>query len=135
MREIVVDTCARVPLRHPYHATDERLQDDTASELISNRNLGQQGSQHGIGVQSGSRYNIVERAAPGQRFVPIHPVCRRCPVITNELVPLSIEPIDDAESSPPERCARHRDDLVRRVLSNVLVETLLVLPIWASCCH
>jgi len=61
--------------------------------------------------------------------VSISPAGRRFPMVSDELAPLSIERLDDAESSPPTRCARHRDDFAQRVLSTVLVETPLVLPI------
>ena len=135
MREVVVDTRTRVPLCHPYHAADHRLQHCAAGEPIFNRNLGEQGSEDGIGVQSDSRQHIVERAARGQGLMPVGPVCDGCAVITHELTPLSIQRLDEAGSTPPPRCACHRDDFVRTVLSTVLVETLLVLPIWASCCQ
>jgi hypothetical protein len=103
--------------------------------LISNRNLSQQGCEDGIGTHPGNRQNIIKGSATGQHFVPIGPGSGRRWVITYELIPLSIERIDDTETTPPGRCARHRDDLARRVLSTVLVEALLVLLIGASCCQ
>jgi hypothetical protein len=135
MCEIVVDAGTRVPLRHPHHSADERLQHYAAGKPISNRNLGQQGSKDGIGVPLGSGEHIVERPARGQRVMPISPVWDGSAVITHKLAPLSIERRCDAGSTPPPRCARHSDDLVRPVLSTVLAETLLVLPIWALCCQ
>ena len=59
----------------------------------------------------------------------ISPADRGFPMIADELAPFSIERLDDAESSPPARCARHGYDFAQRVLSTVLVETPLVLPI------
>lgn len=59
----------------------------------------------------------------------ISPAGRYFPVVADELAPLSIERLDNAEFPPPARCARHRDDFAQRVLSTVLVETPLVSPI------
>jgi hypothetical protein len=67
--------------------------------------------------------------------VLISPAGRGLPMVADKLAPLSIERLDDAESSPPARCARHRDDFAQRVLSTVLVQTPLVLPISARCCQ
>jgi hypothetical protein len=55
-------------------------------------------------------------------------------MVADKLAPLSIERLDDTEASPPARCARHRDDFAQRVLSTVLVDTLLVSPLPAGCC-
>jgi hypothetical protein len=56
-------------------------------------------------------------------------------MVADELAPLSIERLDNTEFSPPASCAPHTDDFAQRVLSTVLVETPLVLPISTWCCQ
>ena len=111
------------------------MQYDATGELISSGDLGKQGSKDCIGIQPGARQNVIERAVRCEHLVPITPACDGFVLIAYELAPLSIKCLDDAESTPPAGCARHGDDSDKQVLSDVLVETPRVLPIWGECCQ
>jgi hypothetical protein len=103
--------------------------------LVAEGDLSQQCSKNGVRIQLGNGENIVEGAAWREHLVPVSPSSGGSRMPADELAPLSIERLDDAESSPSARCAGHSDDFAQRVLSTVLVETLLVSPILARCCQ
>ena len=112
----------REPARHIHYDVKELL--DLPVGIIQN-----------IEIETGVPLQVGDRVSVSQRLVSISPAGRGCPMVPDELAPLSIERLDDTESSPPARCARHGYDFAQRVLSSVLVETPLVLPIWARCCQ
>jgi hypothetical protein len=60
-----------LPLRHPYHPSDQRLEHDAARELIATGDLSQQRRQNGIRVQPGSLQNVIERPARRKHIVSI----------------------------------------------------------------
>jgi hypothetical protein len=88
--------------------------------IMISRHLSQKCEEHGIRVQCGEGQHVVQRLARRHGLISISPAPHGGSLAANQFAPFLIKGLD--------KC--HRTESGNQVLSDVLVETPQMLPIW-----